>query len=360
VASVREVEPVFETVRSAVTEQTFSVAEIAQRAVENSSYVEQVNTRAEAASGAAAAATGRVAEAHRALAQADSLASGLRRRFVTVLRHSTVGDRRRSDRFPIELPARLIPPDGLPMRARTVDLGAGGVLIACPTETRVDVDPIAVELGDLGRFQIKIVGRSPLGLHCAFENIEPDPRLRLQAFLEETERSYSPMIDAAQSAAREVSAILERLVSSGDLSRSDLFDTGYRDIPGTIPAQFETISTASLERELSPVLERWLNSDNQLFFCIVVDRNGYCPVHNRRYSFPQRSEDPIWNVAHCRNKRIFDDRAGLTAARSTRPFIVQTYARDMGGGTAVMTREVDAPIRLSGRHWGAMRLGYAY
>jgi methyl-accepting chemotaxis protein len=360
VASVREVEPVFETVRSAVTEQTFSVAEIAQRAVENSSYIEQVNTRAEAASGAAAAATGRVAEAHRALAQADALASGLRRRFVTVLRHSTVGERRRSDRFPIELPARIVPRTGQPFRSRTVDLGAGGVLIACPPEAGLNVDLIAVELGDLGRFKIGVVGRSPLGLHCAFKDIEPEPAQRLQIFLQETERSYGPMIAAAQRAAREVNVILEGLVGSGELSRANLFDTAYREIPGTNPAQFETVSTAILERELSPVLERWLSSDHQLFFCIVVDRNGYCPVHNRRYSLPQRPDDPLWNIAHCRNKRIFDDRAGLTAARSTRPFLVQAYARDMGGGTAVMTREVDAPIRLSGRHWGAIRLGYAY
>ena len=52
------------------------------------------------------------------------------------------------------------------------------------------------------------------------------------------------------------------------------------------------------------------------------------------------------------------DRAGITAARSTRPFIVQAYARDMGGGKIVMMQEVDAPIRILGRHWGGLRTAY--
>jgi hypothetical protein len=64
------------------------------------------------------------------------------------------------------------------------------------------------------------------------------------------------------------------------------------------------------------------------------------------------------DVANCRNKRIFDDRAGISAGRSTRPFLVQSYLRDMGGGATVMMREVDAPIRALGRHWGGFRTAY--
>ena len=64
------------------------------------------------------------------------------------------------------------------------------------------------------------------------------------------------------------------------------------------------------------------------------------------------------SAANCRNKRIFDDRAGITAARSTRPFIVQVYRRDMGGGAMVVMREIDAPIHVLGRHWGAFRTAY--
>ena len=47
------------------------------------------------------------------------------------------------------------------------------------------------------------------------------------------------------------------------------------------------------------------------------------------------------------------------AARNTEPFLVQSYARDMGGGQTVMMQEVDAPIRVQGRHWGGFRLAYS-
>jgi methyl-accepting chemotaxis protein len=81
-------------------------------------------------------------------------------------------------------------------------------------------------------------------------------------------------------------------------------------------------------------------------------------VHNKRYSLPQKPGEPDWNVPNCRNKRIFDDRAGIAAARSTRPFLVQAYRRDMGGGAMVMMREIDAPIRIHGSHWGGFRSAY--
>ena len=95
-------------------------------------------------------------------------------------------------------------------------------------------------------------------------------------------------------------------------------------------------------------------------FCVAVDRNGYTPVHNRKYSLPQRPGEVAWNTANSRNKRIFDHRAGLIAARSSRPFVIQSFARDMGGGRTVMTREVDVPIRVFGRQWGGFRTGYQF
>ena len=56
-----------------------------------------------------------------------------------------------------------------------------------------------------------------------------------------------------------------------------------------------------------------------------------------------------------RNRRVFDDRAGILAARCLKP-IVQTYARDLGGGNIVLLKEIDAPIAVGGRHWGGVRL----
>ncbi|HCF18766.1 MAG TPA: chemotaxis protein, partial [Rhodospirillum rubrum] len=69
-----------------------------------------------------------------------------------------------------------------------------------------------------------------------------------------------------------------------------------------------------------------------------VDRNGYLPTHNQKFSKPQ-GPDPVWNNANSRNRRIFNDRTGLAAGRNTRPFLVQTYRRDMGGGSFIMMKD---------------------
>ena len=93
-------------------------------------------------------------------------------------------------------------------------------------------------------------------------------------------------------------------------------------------------------------------------FCAMIDRNGYLPVHNKIYSHPQRPGDVAWNTANSRNRRIFNDPAGLAAGRNQRAYLIQSYARDMGNGKTIMMREIDVPIRVKGRHWGGFRTAY--
>jgi methyl-accepting chemotaxis protein len=65
----------------------------------------------------------------------------------------------------------------------------------------------------------------------------------------------------------------------------------------------------------------------------------------------------LWNTANCRNRRIFEDRAGLASGRVVRPYLIQNYPRNMGDRT-VMMWEIDAPIRVFGKHWGGLRTAY--
>jgi methyl-accepting chemotaxis protein len=111
---------------------------------------------------------------------------------------------------------------------------------------------------------------------------------------------------------------------------------------------------------LPEILERHRALDSRMAFCIVVDRNGYLPVHNRDYSHPQRPGDPTWNMAHSRHRMIFDSRAGLCAARNTKPYLVQSNPRHMGGGVTIMMKEIAAPIRVGGKHWGGLRMAYEF
>jgi methyl-accepting chemotaxis protein len=84
-----------------------------------------------------------------------------------------------------------------------------------------------------------------------------------------------------------------------------------------------------------------------------VDGNGYAPTHNSWYSRPP-SGDAQKDLAESRDKRLFNDPAGLRAARNVQPFLLQTYSRDTGE----VLSEVDLPLELSGRHWGALRIGF--
>ena len=108
--------------------------------------------------------------------------------------------------------------------------------------------------------------------------------------------------------------------------------------------------------KLPPIQEDVLSADPRITFCVAVDRNGYLPTHNLIYSKPQ-GPDPVWNAANCRNRRVFNDRTGLSAGRNKRPFLLQTYRRDMGGGTFVLMKDVSAPISVNGRHWAACGSG---
>ncbi len=157
--------------------------------------------------------------------------------------------------------------------------------------------------------------------------------------------------------AAQISAKFEQAVQQGQLSLEALFDENYAPVAGTDPQQLTTRFTALTDRLLPEMQEPVLGFDPAVVFCASVDRNGYLPTHNRKFSQPQGT-DPVWNAANCRNRRIFNDRVGLSAGRNTRPFLLQTYRRDMGGGNFVLMKDVSAPITVAGRHWGGVRLAY--
>ncbi|HZF78401.1 MAG TPA: chemotaxis protein, partial [Rubrivivax sp.] len=149
-------------------------------------------------------------------------------------------------------------------------------------------------------------------------------------------------------------------VRTGSISLQDLFDDQYKPIAGSNPAQHTTRFIAVADRLFPQVQERVLTLSDKVVFCIAADRNGYIACHNQKYNQPQRAGDLAWNTANCRNRRIFNDRTGLASARNQRPFLLQTYRRDMGGGSFVVMKEAAAPISVNGRHWGGLRLAFKF
>ena len=173
------------------------------------------------------------------------------------------------------------------------------------------------------------------------------------------ETEDTPFIQAAIRAADTIAALLADALQQRAITREQLFDEVYKPIPNTNPAQHTTQFIALADQLFPAVQERVLGLSPKIVFCIAVDRNGYVATHNRKYNNPQRG-DLAWDSANSRYRRIFADRTGLASARNERPFLLQTYRRDMGGGTFIVMKEAAAPITVGGRHWGAIRLAFKF
>jgi methyl-accepting chemotaxis protein len=170
------------------------------------------------------------------------------------------------------------------------------------------------------------------------------------------ETSDAPLIRIVIQTAKRISTVFEDAIAHGEITLAQLMDENYREIPGTDPKQYLTDYVAFTDRVLPPIQDAIQKADPRIVFCVAWARGGYLPTHNPNYRQPQGS-DPVWNNANCRNRRLFNDRAVKKVAASTRPSLVQTYRRDMGGGQFVLMKDVSSPIFIRGRHWGAFRMG---
>lgn len=354
ITTVGEIRPVAESVAAAVAGQTQTIIEIGQAAGEVTAFAEAVDQNARSIREAALSAEQTQSTIQSSGRQMGHASDEMARHLLTVLRQTPMGNRRRHSRWPVEIGGRLRHAGGATAMT-TADLSLGGALVKLPQDQRIAAGTrVTLELDGLPPLPARVAGLSLLGCHIAFEQVA-NPAVATR--VERLAQDYAPITSRAVRGAAAVAQALEAALDAGELTLADLFDTNYRTIPGTDPVQVETRALAMLERRLPPILEAIVKEDRALSFSVAVDLNGYLPVHNAAYSKPQRPGDRAWNLANCRNRRIFDDRAGLLAARNLDPHLIQVYARDLGD-RVVMMREVDAPIHVRGRHWGGFRTAY--
>lgn len=157
----------------------------------------------------------------------------------------------------------------------------------------------------------------------------------------------------AENCRDEIQLEMEKLLSSNKLTVQQLFDTFYIPIPNTNPQKFNTQYDHLADEVFRFILDSYLEKDPRLLFVVAVDKNGYLPTHNTKYSRPL-TDNQDFNVKHNRTKRIFNDRTGLAAAQNTKPYLLQTYSRDTGEQLV----DLSVPILVKGKHWGALRIGY--
>jgi methyl-accepting chemotaxis protein len=171
------------------------------------------------------------------------------------------------------------------------------------------------------------------------------------------ETSGAALIRVVIDTATRITAAFEAGLARGEITAAQLMDESYREIPGTDPKQYLTDYVAFTDRILPPIQDPIQKIDPRIVFCVAWAKGGYLPTHNPNYRLPQ-GPDPVWNNANCRNRRLFSDRAVHKVAANTKPFLLQTYRRDMGGGKFVLMKDLSSPIYVRGRHWGAFRMGF--
>jgi methyl-accepting chemotaxis protein len=356
--AIDTIRPLFGAIAGATEQQVATTNGLSANAADASRFISTVAQGAGEIEDAARGASDQGAQVDRSSKEVLQLAEKLKTRCTIFLRQTEIGDRRRHDRLPCDL--------GIVLRhgrnecaGRTADLSEGGILMR-PTES----DPFAIgdqldgEIEAIGNVRLSLVGRSHLGLHLNFPGLEGETEMALAAKLQAIRHANREFIERAIATAAKISALFEDAIDRGQISQVDLFDNDYVPIEGSNPQQYRTRYIEWLDRVLPPIQEALRDSDPRMIFCAAIDRNAYLPVHNLIYSKPQRADDVTWNIGNSRNRRIFDDRAGLAAARNTRPYLIQNYPRDMGNGVTIMMQEIDAPIRVHGKHWGGFRTAY--
>jgi methyl-accepting chemotaxis protein len=157
----------------------------------------------------------------------------------------------------------------------------------------------------------------------------------------------------ALNGARAMSRILGAALENGKFSMTELFDENYVPIPGTDPQKYHTRYDSFMDENILAIEDEFLERDDQVVFAVLVDRNGYLPTHNTRFTQKltgDKERDKVGN----RTKRLFNDPVGLAAARNRQELFVQVYYRDTGE----KMWDISAPVYLNGRHWGGFRIGY--
>ncbi len=151
----------------------------------------------------------------------------------------------------------------------------------------------------------------------------------------------------------EVVGEFKKLLASNRLGFAQLFDTFYIPIQNTRPQKFHTSYDKITDELLRIIIDKHLAFDPRIIFVVAVDRNGYVPTHNSKYTKPLTA-DSDYNAKNNRTKRLFNDRTGLAAAKNKKQFLLQSYSRDTGE----QIYDLSVPIFINDKHWGGIRVGY--
>jgi hypothetical protein len=161
------------------------------------------------------------------------------------------------------------------------------------------------------------------------------------------------MVALATDVSKKASAAMEKWIANKEVTEEKLFSFLYYPVLNTDPPKYTTDYDRLSDRDILPIEEAALAKSPMIVFVVMVDKNGYLPTHNSKFSQPLTGNHAV-DLVNNRTKCMFVDRTGITAARNQAPFLFQKYQRDTG---EVMV-DLSVPVLVRGTHWGAIRIGF--
>jgi len=199
----------------------------------------------------------------------------------------------------------------------------------------------------------KIAAAAALPLLLLATRALAQPRVSAAALAESLPPQEREMLTLALDVSRRCSEAMEKWIAGKEVTEERLFSFLYYPVAKTDPPKFTTDYDRLSDRDIQAIEEQGMTRSGNIIFVVLVDKNGYLPTHNLRYSQPLTG-NLANDLVNNRTKRIFNDKTGLAAAKSQAPFLIQRYQRDTGE-TMV---DLSVPVMVKGAHWGALRIGY--
>lgn len=165
------------------------------------------------------------------------------------------------------------------------------------------------------------------------------------------------IIELAATFRDEMVVVTEAAIAAGSLAMDQLFDYGYKLVPGSNPERFRTSLTDWADANWRPIFDRASTCHPSVIMSSAADMNGFLPTHVALHS-----RAPTGDLAHdtkyCRNGRIILDDIDKEAKRSTAPYFMAVYRQEGDGINYVVVRNVYTPLIINGRRWGDLEMAY--
>ncbi|QAR32984.1 methyl-accepting chemotaxis protein [Geovibrio thiophilus] len=135
-------------------------------------------------------------------------------------------------------------------------------------------------------------------------------------------------------------------------AKCDVFDRNYKPVKNTDPQKYENSYNKQFEAAMQKMFDKFREELGSIY-TLGVDAGGYLPTHHSQFSRPMTGNAQE-DLVNSRHMRIYNaNQVEKRRAKNTKPFLLQTYARDTGE----LLNDLSLPVYVKGKHWGGLIIG---